>query len=60
MQIKYEPHPVTPERKKEILAQGYRIIDAKFEPKSDRATRVEVPKRRKRKPPESSEQGVEI
>lgn len=28
----YEPHPVTPERKAELRAQGYRIIDAKFKP----------------------------
>lgn len=28
----YEPHPVTPERKAELRAQGYRIVDAKFAP----------------------------
>ena len=28
--IWYEPHPVSPERKAEILAKGYRIIDAQF------------------------------
>lgn len=28
----YEPHPVTPERKAELRAQGYRIIDAQFAP----------------------------
>lgn len=31
-QIIYEPHPVTPERKAELMAQGYRIIDAAFKP----------------------------
>lgn len=31
--IAYEPHPVSPERKAELMAQGYRIIDAKFAPK---------------------------
>lgn len=31
-EIWYEPHPVTPERKAELRAQGYRIIDAKFAP----------------------------
>lgn len=30
--IAYEPHPVTPERKAELRAQGYRIIDAQFKP----------------------------
>jgi hypothetical protein len=28
----YEPHPVTPERKKELIDCGYRILDAKFAP----------------------------
>ncbi|MCF0055519.1 hypothetical protein [Dyadobacter sp. CY356] len=30
--IIYEPHPVTPERKKELREQGYTIIDAQFDP----------------------------
>lgn len=30
--IAYEPHPVSPERKAELRAQGYKIIDAKFAP----------------------------
>lgn len=30
--IWYEPHPVSPERKREITSQGYRIIDAVFDP----------------------------
>lgn len=30
--IKYEPHPVSPERKKELREQGFRIIDARFKP----------------------------
>lgn len=30
--IIYEPHPVTPERKTELRAQGFRIIDAVFAP----------------------------
>lgn len=34
MKIKYEPHPVTPERKAELVAQGYTIIDARFAPES--------------------------
>ena len=30
--IIYEPHPVTPERKAELRGQGYKIIDAVFDP----------------------------
>ncbi len=30
--ICYEPHPVTPERKKELREQGFTIIDARFDP----------------------------
>jgi hypothetical protein len=30
--IKYEPHPVTPERKAELVAAGFKIIDARFAP----------------------------
>lgn len=30
--IIYEPHPVTPERKAELRAAGYKIIDAIFAP----------------------------
>ena len=30
--IVYEPHPVTPERKAELVGQGFKIIDAAFEP----------------------------
>lgn len=32
MQIIYEPHPVSPERKAELRAAGYKIIDAAFDP----------------------------
>jgi 4-hydroxy-3-methylbut-2-enyl diphosphate reductase IspH len=28
----FEPHPVSPERKAELRDQGYKIIDAKFDP----------------------------
>ena len=37
--IWYEPHPVSPERKREITSQGFRIIDAVFDP-----ARIEHPK----------------
>ena len=30
--IAYEPHPVTPERKKELREQGYKILDERFAP----------------------------
>jgi hypothetical protein len=33
--VKYEPHPVSPERKAELLAQGYQIIDAIYRPRTD-------------------------
>lgn len=39
--IHYEPHPVTPERKAELRAQGFKIIDARFDP----APKVEPVKR---------------
>lgn len=32
MKIHYEPHPVTPERKAELRAHGFKIIDARFKP----------------------------
>ena len=30
--IHYEPHPVSPERKAELIGRGFRIVDAKFAP----------------------------
>lgn len=36
--IIYEPHPVSPERKKELRDQGYRIIDAIYDPNQKKAT----------------------
>lgn len=30
--VAYEPHPVTPERKAELRAQGMKIIDIAFKP----------------------------
>lgn len=44
MKTAYEKHPVTAERKAELVAQGFKIIDAKFKP-DDVPTKV----RRKRK-----------
>jgi len=39
--IKYEPHPVSPERKAELIAAGFKIIDARFKPLEE-APAVEV------------------
>ena len=50
--IAYERHPVTPERKAELLAQGFQIIDARFKPADTEPAKVEsapVPQRRSRK-----------
>ncbi len=32
MKVIYEPHPVTPERKAELRALGFKIVDAAFKP----------------------------
>jgi len=32
MKIAYEPHPVSPDRKAELRAQGFKILDAVFAP----------------------------
>lgn len=36
-EIIYEPHPVSAERKAELRAQGYKIIDAVFKPAENEA-----------------------
>jgi hypothetical protein len=46
MQIAYEPHPVSPERKAELRAAGFKIIDARFAPPD--ADAPPEPKRRGR------------
>lgn len=35
MKIAYEPHPVSAARKAELMADGFKIIDARFEPKAE-------------------------
>lgn len=35
MDIVYEPHPVSPERKAELRAQGLKILDIRFKPKEE-------------------------
>lgn len=32
MQTYYEKHPVSPERKRELVGKGYRVVDARFAP----------------------------
>lgn len=46
----YEPHPVSPERKAELMAQGFRIIDAQFEPQPE-----PQPKKAKKEQPPKGE-----
>lgn len=42
-EIAYEPHPVSRDRKAELIAAGYKIIDARFAPADHRpAEKVEA------------------
>jgi hypothetical protein len=46
--VQYEPHPVSRERKLELKAQGFKIVDAKFAPAAKqeplkRQTRKQIP-----------------
>lgn len=41
--IHYEPHPVSPARKAELVAAGYRILDVKFKPKDEPAYGTPIP-----------------
>ena len=50
--IIYEPHPVTPERKAELRAQGFKILDAQFAPADHEP---ESPAKRGRKPKHDGE-----
>ncbi|MGI3168402.1 hypothetical protein ACRARG_04570 [Pseudooceanicola sp. C21-150M6] len=43
MKIIYEPHPVSPERKAELRAQGFKIIDARFAPDGEEPKALDVP-----------------
>jgi hypothetical protein len=44
MKVAYEKHPVTPERKAELRAAGFKILDARFKP-ADAEPEQEKPKR---------------
>ena len=52
--IAYEPHPVTPERKAELVAAGFKIIDAQYKP-ADEQDDTPEPVKRGRKPKSSAE-----
>jgi hypothetical protein len=51
MQIAYEPHPVSAERKAELRAAGIKIVDLRFAP-ADHVVEVAepAPAKRTRKP----------
>ena len=55
--IIYEPHPVSPERKAELVSQGFKIIDAVFAPadaeegSDDKSDAEETPKTKARRAP---------
>ena len=67
--IAWEPHPVTPERKAELRAEGFTIVDARFKPaqpqeqeaatNADEQTAVQAPQeaaaKRGRKPAQPQE-----
>lgn len=40
--IKYVQHPVSPEQKAELRAQGFKIIDARFKPKDPDGVKPEA------------------
>ena len=42
MKIKYEPHPVSDERKAKLVADGFKIIDSKFAPRTGLKTWLAV------------------
>lgn len=35
-EVYYEPHPVTPERKAELVKRGFRIVDSKYAPDTEK------------------------
>lgn len=51
-EIIYEKHPVSVERKAELRAQGFKILDARYAPKADEVeshAKPKVTRRRKAK-----------
>lgn len=47
--IIYEPHPVTPERKAELVSAGYKIIDARFAPVDEEKPKQEKKSKHEKK-----------
>lgn len=41
-EIAYEPHPVLPERKRELNANGFKIVDIAFAPEGYKAPQAQV------------------
>lgn len=58
MEIVYEPHPVSAERKAELRAKGLKIVDARFAPEGLKPEPVEEKTRRGR-PPKAEQEGEE-
>lgn len=54
--IHYEPHPVSPERKAELVAKGVRIIDVAFAPEGW-TPEGEVPKGKVKAVPKAKPEG---
>ena len=53
--IVYEPHPVSPERKAELRAQGYTIIDLAYKPKDEPALQEDAAPQQPEVVPQSQE-----
>lgn len=54
--IHHEPHPVSPERKAELLAKGVRIVDAVYAP-ADWKPEGEAPKGKQKAEPKAKPEG---
>lgn len=53
-EVIFEPHPVSAERKAELRAAGYQILDARFKPaEPEPATEADKPKRGRPAKPEA-------
>lgn len=45
--IKYVKHPVSPEEKRKLIQEGYKIIDARFDPNPVKSEPVKPAKSKK-------------
>lgn len=57
MDIHYEPHPVTPERKAELRAMGKRIVDARFAPAGWKPDAIQTEETQTETPPPVKRRG---